>query len=182
MESQRNRWDIQCNGWWLWLVRTTKRKLWGDAMHIEELNLAFGSCTPSKYINQGKTSRSSFSPKITLLSTKSLLPYYQCKIPWAWTMGYKDNTWFVGYLMAFAGDQNIHLGFSMCQSRSYSQSFKRTHQGLRALMLTLLGLKFFQKWHRILLTMGELGKPLTIIPFAACPLPWPRPLGSYVRY
>ena len=67
-------------------------------------------------------------------------------------MGCKDDTWFAGYLMAFAGylmafagDLNIHLGFPMCQPRSYSQGFKRTHQGLRALMFTLLGLAFFPK-------------------------------------
>ena len=73
--------------------------------------------------------------------------------------------------MAFTRDLNIHLGIPMCQPRSSSQGFKMTHQGLRALMLTLLSLTFLHKWHRFLLAMGELGKPLTILPFAACPLP-----------
>ena len=50
---------------------------------------------------------------------------------------------FVGFLMAFAGNLNIHLGFPMYQPRSSSKGFKRTHQGPMALMLTLLGLDFF---------------------------------------
>ena len=53
------------------------------------------------------------------------------------------------FLMAFAGNLNIHLGFPMCQPRSSSQSVKRTHQGPRALMLIFL---------------------------ATCPLAWPRSL------
>ena len=97
-------------------------------------------------------------------------------------MGYKDDTWFARYLMTFARNLNICLGFPMCQPRSSSQCFKRTHQGPRALMLTFLGLAFFQRWHSFLLAMGELGKPLTILPFTACPLPWPRSLGSFVRF
>ena len=77
---------------------------------------------------------------------------------------------FAGFLMAFAGNLNIHLGFPMYQPRSSSQGFKRTHQGPMALMLTLLGLAFSQKWHRFFFAIGELRKPLTILPFAACPM------------
>ena len=40
-------------------------------------------------------------PKITPLLTKPLLPYYPFGIPRAWTMGYKENTYFAGFLMAF---------------------------------------------------------------------------------
>ena len=58
-------------------------------------------------------------------------------------MGYKDDTLFTAYLMTFAVNLNILLGFSMSQPRSSSQVFKRTHQSPRALMLTLLGLDFF---------------------------------------
>ena len=58
-------------------------------------------------------------------------------------MGYKDDTLFTGYLMTFAVNLNILLGFSMSQPRSSSQGFRRTHQSPRALMLTLLGLDFF---------------------------------------
>ena len=43
-------------------------------------------------------------------------------------------------------------------------------------MLTLLGLTFSQKLYRFLLAMGKLGKPLTILPFATCPLPDQDPL------
>ena len=110
------------------------------------------------------------SPEITPLPTKPLLPYYQLGIPWAWTIRYKDDTLFAGYLIIFSGNLNIHLDFPMCQLRSSIQGFKRTHQGLRALILTLLGLAFSQKWHRFFLAIGELRKPLTILPFAACPM------------
>ena len=34
------------------------------------------------------------SLEITPLPTKPLPPDYPLRIPWAWTMGYKDNTWF----------------------------------------------------------------------------------------
>ena len=58
------------------------------------------------------------SPKITLLPTKPLLPYYPLGIPQAWTMCYKENTYFAGFLMVFffflAKNLNIHLGFPMC--------------------------------------------------------------------
>ena len=129
-----------------------------------------GSCIPSKYINQGKTSGSSFHQKS--------LPYGPNHFSLTTNSGsHRLGPWvtkmtpgFAGFLMAFAGNLNIHLGFPMYQPRSSSQGFKRTHQGPMALMLTLLGLAFSQKWHRFFFAIGELGKPLTILPFAACPL------------
>ena len=42
----------------------------------------------------------------------------------------------------------------MCQLRSSSQGFKRTHQDSRALMLTILGLAFFKKWDKFPLANG----------------------------
>ena len=79
------------------------------------------------------------SPEIIPLLTRPLLPYYQLRIPQAWTMGYKDNTWFCWiFNRFFAGNLNIHLGFPICQPRSSSQGFRRTHQNPRALMLILL--------------------------------------------
>ena len=36
-------------------------------------------------------------------------------------------------------------------------------------MLTSFGLAFSQKYDGFLLTMGRLGKPLTILPFISCP-------------
>ena len=41
------------------------------------------------------------SLEITPLQTKPLFPYYPLGIPRAWTMGYKENTYFAGFLMAF---------------------------------------------------------------------------------
>ena len=49
-------------------------------------------------------------------------------------------------------------------------------------MLILFGLIFSQKWHRFLLAIGELGKPLTILSLTTCPLPWLRSLGSFARF
>ena len=48
-----------------------------------------------------ETFRILLSPKITPLPTKPLLPYYPLGIPRAWTMGYKENTYFAGFLMVF---------------------------------------------------------------------------------
>ena len=41
------------------------------------------------------------SPEITPLLTKPLLPYYPLGISRAWTIVYKENTYFAGFLMAF---------------------------------------------------------------------------------
>ena len=50
------------------------------------------------------------SLEITLLPIKPFLPYYPLRIPLAWIMGYKDNTWFFArFLMAFVGNMNIYL-------------------------------------------------------------------------
>ena len=79
------------------------------------------------------------SPEITPLPTKPLLPYYPLRISRAWTMSYKDNTWFCWIFNGFfAGNLNIHLGFPICRLRSSSQSFRKTHQDPKALMLILL--------------------------------------------
>ena len=83
------------------------------------------------------------SPEITLLLTKPFLPCYPLGISRAWAMGYKDNTWFCwifnGFFFFFLAENlNIHLGFPICQPRSSSQGFKRTHQGHRVLMFILL--------------------------------------------
>ena len=50
------------------------------------------------------------SLEITPLPIKPFLPYYPLRIPLAWIMGYKDNTWFFArFLMAFVGNMNIYL-------------------------------------------------------------------------
>ena len=86
-----------------------------------------GSCIPSKYMSQGKPLGSSFHQK-SLSYWLNYFPYYPLGIPRAWIMGYKENTCFAGFWMAFfAENLNIHLGFPICQPRSSSQSFKRTH-------------------------------------------------------
>ena len=100
-----------------------------------------GSCIPSKYMNQGKPLGSSFHQKslpyqpnnfsLTIYSgSHGLGPWVTKIIPGS-----------VGFLMVFffwAENLNIHLGFPICQPRSSSQGFKRTHQGHRALMFILL--------------------------------------------
>ena len=48
-----------------------------------------------------KTFEILLSPEITPLPTKPLLSYYPLGIPQVWTMGYKDNTWFVEFSMVF---------------------------------------------------------------------------------
>ena len=103
---------------------------------------SISSCIPSKYINQGKTLESSFHQKS--------LPYRPNHFSLTTNSGShelgprvtKMIHGFPRFLMAFVGNMNIHLGFPMCQPRSSSQGFKRTHQGPRALMLTLLSLAF----------------------------------------
>ena len=54
---------------------------------------SIGLCIPRIY-EPRETFGILLSPEITPLLTKPLLPYYPLGIPWAWTMGYKDNTWF----------------------------------------------------------------------------------------
>ena len=100
---------------------------------------SIGSCIPSKYMNQGKPSGSSFHQKslpyrpnhfslIIHLGSHWLGPWVTKIIPgFCWI--FNDF---------FAGNLNIHLGFPICQPRSSSQGFKRTYQGPRALMFILL--------------------------------------------
>ena len=62
-------------------------------MHMGELS--FPLVMHSKQIYElRETLGILLSPKITPLPTKPFLPYYPLGIPWTWTMGYKDNTWF----------------------------------------------------------------------------------------
>ena len=104
---------------------------------------SIGSCIPSKYIDQGKNSGSSFHQKLLFyqpnhfsFTTNSGSHGFK---PWVTKM-IPD---FAGFLMTFAGNLNIHLAFPMCQPKSSSQGFKRTHWGRRALMLTLQGFFLF---------------------------------------
>ena len=99
---------------------TIERKLWGGVMHMGELSF------PLVHAFQIYEPRESFgillSPEITPLSTKPFLPYYLLRIPRAWTMGYKDNTWFfAGFLMAFC----IHLGFPCVSQGHLLKAWKR---------------------------------------------------------
>jgi len=96
------------------------------------------SCIPSKYMNQRKPLGSFFHQKslpyrpnhfsLTMhLGSHGLGPWVTKKI--------HVLLIFNGF---FARNLNIHLGFLICQSRSSSQGFKRTHQGPRALIFILL--------------------------------------------
>ena len=104
-----------------------------------------GSCISSNYINQGKPSGFSFHQKslpyrskhfsLTIhLGSHRLRPLVSKIIP--------DFARFFNDFF-FTGNLNIQLGFSICQPRSSSQGFKRTHQGPRALMFILLHIL----WH-----------------------------------
>ena len=62
------------------------------------------------------------------------------------------------------------LAFACVNQGPLLKVLKRHFKGPRTLMLTLLSLVFSQKWDRFLLAMGELRKPLTIIPLTTCPL------------
>ena len=104
-----------------------------------------GSCISSKYMNQGKPSRSSFHQKslpyrskhfsLTIHSGSHGLRPLVSKILPDFARFFND--------FFFTRNLNIHLGFSICQPRSSSQGFKRTHQGPRALMFILLHIL----WH-----------------------------------
>ena len=90
---------------------TIERKLWGGVMHTG--NWVFHWFMHSKQIYElRETFGILLSPEIIPLLTRPLLPYYQLRIPQAWTMGYKDNTWFCWiFNRFFAGNLNLHLGF-----------------------------------------------------------------------
>ena len=101
-----------------------------------------GSCISSKYMNQGKLSRSSFHQKslpyrpnhfsLTIHSgSHGLRPLVSKIIP-------DFARFFNDFFFFYTGNLNIHFGFPICQPKSSSQGFKRTHQGPRALMFILL--------------------------------------------
>ena len=99
---------------------------------------SISSCIPSKYMNQRKLSRSyfqqksiSYQPNHFSLTTNSGSHGFG---PWVT----KIIPGFVGFFNGFYWKSEYHLGFPMCQPRSSSQGFKKTHQGPRALMLILL--------------------------------------------
>ena len=92
---------------WKWQLRGNCGEVsctWG--------NWVFHWFMHSKQIYESReTFRIFLSPEITPLPTKPFLPYYPLGIPWTWTIGYKNNTWFFArFLMAFC----IHLDFPMC--------------------------------------------------------------------
>ena len=94
-------------------------------MHMGELSF------PLVHAFQIYEPRESFgillSPEITPLSTKPFLPYYLLRIPRAWTMGYKDNTWFfAGFLMAFCIHLNIHRALMLILLATYPLVWPRS--------------------------------------------------------
>ena len=83
---------------------------------------SIGSCIPNKYMNQGKPSGSSFHQKS--------FPYRPNHFSLTTNLGSHGlGPWVTKIIPRFAGNLNIHLGFPMCQLRSFSQSFKRSHLG-----------------------------------------------------
>ena len=100
---------------------------------------SIGSCILRKYMNKRKPSGSSFHQK--LLSYRpnhfSLTIHSGSHGLGQWVT--KIISSFTRFLMAFfVGNLNIHHGFPICQPRSSSQVFKKTHQGPRASILFLL--------------------------------------------
>ena len=104
---------------------TIEWKLWGGVMHMGGTEFSIGSCIPSKYINQGKPSGSSFHQK--------LLPYRPNHFSLTIHSGFHGlGPWvskiipnFAGFFNDFfAGNLNIHLGFPIFQPMSSSQGFK----------------------------------------------------------
>ena len=128
------------------------------------------SCIPSKYTNQGKISRSSFHQKSLPYQPNHFSFNYQLGILWVWTMGYKDDTLFAGYLMTLLGIWTYTLAFPCVSQGFLFKALKGHVEVLGPWCWLFLVWPFSQKWHRFLLAMGELGKPLIILPFVSCPL------------
>ena len=66
------------------------------------------------------------SPKITPLSTKPFLPYYPLGISQAWTMGYKDNTWFCWIFNGLYVGLNIHRALMLILLVAYPLAWPRS--------------------------------------------------------
>ena len=66
------------------------------------------------------------SPKITLLPTKLFLPYYPLRILRAWTMGYKDNTWFCWIFNGLYVGLNIHRALMLILLTTYPLTWLRS--------------------------------------------------------
>ena len=97
-----------------WMIALVENDNWEEIVgrcHAYGGNWVFHWFMHSKQIYEPReTLGILLSPEITSLPTKPFPPYYSLGIPRAWTMGYKDNTWFfVRFLMAFVGNMNIHL-------------------------------------------------------------------------
>ena len=72
-----------------------------------------------------ETLRILLSPEITPLLTKPFLPYYPLRILRAWTMGYKDNTWFCWIFNGLYVGLNIHRALMLILLTTYPLAWLR---------------------------------------------------------
>ena len=99
---------------------TIERKLWGGVMHMGKQSFPLVHAFQANIWTKGNLRDPPFTRNP--LPTKPFLSYYPRGILQAWTMGYKDNTWFfAGFLMAFC----IHLGFPCVSQGHLLKAWKR---------------------------------------------------------